>query len=200
MCSSAAFHAFLGGIKLGEFDALLRGPALPAPTESTSSDAGPAPKERTSRGTELAARSAKRLAGWGARLAGRRRGHLREAWLGELANAVEDGNITATQAWSTGFGYVLCALKLRAQDLHAACLGVASRVVISAKRTHMLIATLVGIAVFRIFSAQGLNGVINNLVNFGIAWTALAAGAKRLRDRLSQAKAKPPGRQDENSR
>jgi len=127
------------------------------------------------------ARSVVRLA---AKLAGQKRGHLREAWLGDVTRAFQDGQLTVSLACRTVDGYIACAIRLRLRDLRIACWQLLGLVLISPWRTHLAICLLLGSWGSKIYIDQGFDGLTADLVNFGIAWTALGAGTNRLRARL----------------
>jgi len=149
----------------------------------------------------LTARGANAAARLAAKLAGRKRSYRRNEWLAELAQARSEGSLTHGFAVRIGTGYIRYALQLRAVDLRSWCRRRLEFIVISPLRTHFTICLLLGAWVIKIFVDQGLDGVTGDLVNFGLAWTALGAGANKWRSRLDSAeKPSPRGPGGENSK
>lgn len=139
----------------------------------------------------VAAASAQLAARLGARLAGRKRINLREAWLADLAHASEIGNLTVSIALRMTIGYLICAVRLRAKDLRdlrAVGWRALRYVVTSHFRTHIVIFLILGVWIGKIFIDQGVDGVTSDLGNFGLLWTGLGVGANRLRARLPDSK------------
>jgi hypothetical protein len=172
---------FISRIKSGEFDSLV----CSVPPEDSLQVERPVHDDQpvVAPSHPLASRSARGAARLGAKLAGRKRSHLREAWLADLAKAQSEGSLTVRLALNVGIGYIICALRLRVADIRAWCRRALGFIVISPLRTHLAICLLLGSWIAKIFADQGFDGVTSDLVNFGIAWTAMGTAANRMRSR-----------------
>jgi hypothetical protein len=120
-----------------------------------------------------AARTCEQLTGLAVRIVGHERAvALNEEWRGHLAGQSGQGLAGSRQARDAARGFLIAALRTRLQDAADAVWGPADAMLASRDLSNLIamLATII-VAVIFVHSA-GVYGLVSNLVNVAITWTA----------------------------